>query len=203
MPKEELSLDVIKQYTVVRAHVLHSSTWAALDPRTACVSWHTYAWYECVSSSTICGTRQLLAMRMLHVLSAALPDAGRQDSCADGHDIPALREAGPDYHLCAHTRHRAPPAPTCKALVHVASCVCMATLWVPARICWTPVASFSVGTRSACSSKARVTSAHPSKATWRRMTATVLWRNSGLALPRSSLPRMSWLGALTSPRCAR
>ena len=43
MPKEELSLDVIKQYTVVRAHVLHSGICTALDPRTACVSWHTYA----------------------------------------------------------------------------------------------------------------------------------------------------------------
>ena len=79
MPKEELSLDVIKQYTVVRAHVLHSGTWTALDPRTACVSWHTYDCYKCVSTSATCGKRQSLDVACA-VCSAARRGMTRQ-SC--------------------------------------------------------------------------------------------------------------------------
>ena len=87
-----------------------------------------------------------------------------------------------------------------RRLVHVTNCSCIATLctFVAGHL---PIAC-AQGTFPDCSLRARAINAHPFKATWRRTTATVLWRSFALAPPRSSLPQMSWLAALTSPRCA-
>ena len=134
VPKEELSLDVIKQYRVVGSTGQYR---AAAPARAALLGSRPGPLARCAPPPLGSGPRlvhawggtpRFLSLPLagrpasthacpfpfpaaaLVTPRAVLPHPRRQGACAQGHDLPPVREAGSDHHLCAHARDGARPA---------------------------------------------------------------------------------------------